>query len=124
MATEVTLAQFRILYPEFDDPISTDDEVNYALELAQEIHRCSANAIYALAAHFLALAIAQGTGGVAPVTGTLQQVKKTRVGRIATEYVLMSAGNVEDSYYETTPYGKLFLALRNASYKRFVTQVL
>ena len=122
MAEEITLARFRELYPEFDSPVSEDAEAEYALELAQEIHRCSANAIYALAAHFLSLAITQGQGGDSPATGSVQQIKKSRVGRVATEFVQM-AGSMEDSFYETTPYGKLFLALKNASLKKFVTKV-
>ena len=121
MATEITVERFREIYPEFTS--FTDTQVEYALEVAQEVHRCSVNAIYALAAHFLALSNAQGTGGSEPATGTLQQVSKSRVGRVATEYVQMAGSNVEDSYYETTPYGKTFLALRNASYRKFATRV-
>lgn len=124
MADEITLERFRELYPEFNDPVSTDTEVVYALELAQEIHRCSANAIYALAAHFLALANIQGTGGTEPSSTTVQQVQKSKVGRITTEYVKMaSSGNSQDSYYETTPYGRTYLALRNAALNKMTTRV-
>jgi UDP-N-acetylmuramyl tripeptide synthase len=120
---DVSLAGFRAKYPEFDDPVASDEDVNFALELAQEIHGCSANAIYALTAHFLVLAGMTGTGGGTPATSTLDVVKKKRVGRVVTEYVRMSATNVEDSYYETTPYGQMFLALKNAALKRLATRV-
>lgn len=119
MATEITLERFREIYPEFNEV--ADSDVEYALELAQEIHRCSANAIYALSAHFLALASMQEDGEIS--TGVVKDVKKSRVGRVATEYISMTDGNVEDSYYNTTPYGQLFLALSNSAKKKFTSRV-
>ena len=121
MATEITLERFREIYPEFADV--PDSDVEYALELAQEVHRCSANAIYALTAHFLALAEMNGTGGDTPATGTTRLVKKSRVGRVATEYVTMTQNNPENSYYESTAYGQLFLTLKNSALNKFSTRV-
>ena len=120
MATEITIERFRELYPEFNDV--PDSDVEYALELAQELHRCSANAIYALTAHFLALSQMQGQDGEDVATGVVKDVKKSKVGRVATEYISM-ASNVEDSYYTTTPYGQLYLALRNSALKKFTARV-
>jgi len=120
---ELTVARFREIYPEFDEETYPDVRVEYMMELAQEVHACSANAIYALTAHLLALAHAEGTGasGGTVTTGTVQTVKKARVGRVASEFVSM-AGSVEDVYFEQTPYGKTYLLLSN--HKRFSTRVL
>jgi hypothetical protein len=121
MAFVITIERFREIYPEFDSV--PDAEVEYALELAKEIHGCSANAIYALTAHFLALASVEGGDGSSPSTGVLKDVKKSKVGRVTTEYVSM-AGNMEDSFYETTMYGRRYLALSTARLKKFCTRVL
>ena len=118
----LTVVRFREIYPEFTEELYPDVRVEYMLELAQEVHGCSENAIYALTAHLLALASAEGTGisGGTVTTGTIQTVKKARVGRVATEFVSM-AGNIEDVYYEQTPYGKTYLLL--SKHKRFSTRV-
>jgi len=124
MALPIDRATFRTQYPEFTAGVAPDADVDFALELAQEIHGCSALAIYALTAHFLALAGMQGTGVAgAPSTTSVDVVKKKRVGRVVTEYVRLSADRVEDAYYESTPYGKTFLALKNAALKRLSTRV-
>jgi hypothetical protein len=116
-----TIDGFREIYPEFDDV--PDDKVGYILSLAQEIHSCSVNAVYALTAHLLALASVENTGGTEIATNSVAAIKKSRVGRIATEYANMIGGDSVDSYYQTTPYGRLFLALKDASSKRLATRV-
>jgi len=120
----LTIERFRGIYPEFDDVTYPDAEVQYALDLAQEVHRCSANALYAVAAHFLSLFTAEkirNDGGGAS-TSSVGTIKKARVGRIATEFVSMAA-TAADVYYEQTPYGKLYLALRNAAARKLSTRV-
>jgi hypothetical protein len=118
----LTTARFRVIYPEFTVELYSDDRVEYHFELAQEIFCGSANAQYALTAHMLTLATKEATGqtGGSVSTSIVGTVSKARVGRISTEFVNM-AKTAEDSYYEQTPYGKLYLALRGT--RRFATRV-
>ncbi len=118
----LTVSRFRTIYPEFDADTFSDERVEYHFDLAQEIYCGTDNALYALTAHILSLSAAERTSveGGAPSTSTLGTVSKSRVGRIATEFVSM-AKNAEDAYYEQTPYGKLYLALRGT--RRFCARV-
>ena len=119
----ITIIRFREIYPEFSS--IADSDVEYTIELAMEVHRCSANAIYALVAHLLALSEMEGTGGDAPSGSVVQTVKKSRVGRISTEYFSMfSDKHPENSYYETTPYGRRFLMLQQSALKKLATRVV
>ena len=121
MAFTPTVEKFKTLYPEFD---SVDDVVvQLNLDMAYEIHKCSEFAVYALTAHFLYLQEKEGTGSSgSSATGTLKEITKSTVGRVKTEFASMSESS-EDSYYETSPYGRKYLALRDASLKRFSTRV-
>lgn len=109
-----------MIYPEFSD---VDNAlIEYYISVAKEISSCSKNAVYALTAHFIALRMAEtgdNSGGSVSTVGT---VKKIKVGRVETEYQTMSGGG-SDSFYESTPYGKTYLALIDACKKRYVGRV-
>jgi hypothetical protein len=122
--SEPTVERFREIYPEFDETNFPNARVEYALELAQEVHSCSKNAIYALMAHFLSLSKAESTGvsGGEASTATIGTIKKTSIGRLSTEFITMSQKG-DDAYYEQTPYGKTYLMLRNSAARRFNTRV-
>jgi hypothetical protein len=120
---DITVVRFLEIYPEFDSVENSD--IQYAIELAMEVHRCSANAVYALVAHLIALSAMEGTGGDEPSGSVVQTVKKSRVGRISTEYFSMfSDKHPENSYYETTPYGRRFLMLQQSALKKLATRVV
>jgi hypothetical protein len=122
MDETLTVARFREIFPEFSVEKFPDTKVLYGLELACEVYNGGPNAKYTLAAHFLSLEDAEGTGvsGGSPSVATLGTVLKQTVGRVSTAFVQMARTST-DSFYEQTPYGKRFLALRGR--RRFSTRV-
>jgi hypothetical protein len=108
---EATLTNFRGLFPEFDDPVATDTQVEFAIELAREIHRCSENAILYLAAHMVQLWTTEGTGSAQSdeSQGSGFAVRQ-KVGDLEAQYT--APKNPDDAYYMRTSYGRQYLALR------------
>ncbi len=117
-----TLENFRGLFPEFADPVATDVQVNFALELAAEQHKCSDNAKLYLAAHTIQLWINEGVGGdgTTETQGSGFAVRQ-KVGDLEAQYT--APKNTDDAYYMTTPYGRQYLALRNAANRKFAPRV-
>ena len=117
----VTPEQFKLIYPEFSEV--DDSVVEYYLEIAQTVTSCGAPAVYALTAHYIALRQAETGGGEGGSISTVGTVKKVKVGRVETEYANASSNNPSDAYYESTPYGKMYLSLVDACKKRYVGRV-
>jgi len=123
---QATLANFRTLFPEFDAPVATDAQVEFALELAAEQHRCSENAQLYLAAHTIQLwkedGMLDGTGTTE--SETVGQILKEKVGDLEVSYSDISkTAEIGDEYYKRTPYGRQYLALKEAAVKKFTPRV-
>lgn len=119
---EDLLADFRVRFPEF----AADEDVRIIMyiEDAQSIFNCCDKAIIYLAAHLLTLDNASGAGSTGGEDdGGNGVVASETVGRVSTSYVNQSAAGSKDVYYETTPYGRRYIQLRNACAGYRVTMI-
>lgn len=107
-----------------EDPY-TDEIVQQYLDLAAEIHVCSANAQIYLAAHFMYLDSQMGTntGDVEETEGSGFAVEQS-VGDLKVKYLAsQSDKGMEDAEYMRTPYGRRYINLRDAALKKFTPRV-
>lgn len=117
---EATTSNFKSLFPEFN---SVDDaKVSFMLELAREQFNCSENAVLYLAAHMLSLDSNEDVSGAGndETQGSGFAVRQ-KVGDLEVQYV--APKDADDAYYMQTPYGRRFLALRNARKKIFPVRI-
>lgn len=115
MSDDEVLAQFRILFPEFDE--SDDERVKLFISLARNRINKAAwgkqynEALLYLTAHLLAMRYGSNGNG-SPVTSTSQEVTSKSIGKIS---VGLSSSN-SDAYvgagdYALTPYGRYYWEL-------------
>lgn len=122
---DATISNFRTLFPEFS---SVDDaKVTFALELASEVHGCSENAQLFLAAHFIALDLAEGVGDESTSTGDIDTngtgfAESQKVGDISVKYTTPEKS--EDAEFMRTSYGRRFLSLRDAAKKKLTLRIV
>lgn len=112
MTAEELLSLFREYFPEFDS--EPDGKVLRYLNLALSIHAICQDATIYLAAHFITLDNASGVGGSGgSVDGGLGEKTSERAKNVAATYKAQ-AMNDGDSFYTTTPYGRMYIAQRDA----------
>ena len=110
------LPEFRIRFPEFDDPVATDAAVLIYLGDACAIFSCGRRATLYLAAHLLQVDLTSGAGSTGGgEDGGNGVVSSETVGKVSTSYKNTSDSNSKDVFYETTPYGRKYIQFRNAS---------
>lgn len=122
---EASTANFRTLFPEFDDPVLTDDQVQFYLDLATELHRCSGTAQLYLAAHLAAQDIADGVGneGTDPTeqTGAGGISTQEKVGDLSVTY--KRPEDYATATLTSTPYGARALLIMKAARNRLTVSV-
>ena len=114
MAT-LTINEFRARFPEFDEPVATDAQVQQALTEAAAIHHCCSIATLFLAAHLLSIELdraGNGGGGLDGGAGGMTLASAT-VGSESVSYQ-SGAADPKDSFFFTSSYGRQYLAHRNA----------
>ena len=117
MTAEELLPIFRSEFPEYDS-LSDDFVIGY-LEKAMLIHAICPMATVYLAGHFIAVDQDSGIGSVEgpkyPVDsgGAAREVVSERGKNINTTFKSM-AKKESDTFYTSTPYGRMYLVLRNA----------
>lgn len=123
---EASTANFRTLFPEFKDPVLSDDQVQFYLDLASEVHRCSETAQLYLAAHFAALDIADGVGDESTDTGDIGTAGEgfavqQKVGDLSVKYA--EPGSATEAEYARTAYGRRANQLMKAAKTRLTVSV-
>lgn len=106
------LTDFRTRFPEFDDPVATDERVELFLGDSELIVPKSWGnvrdiGIYYLTAHNLAVSIKTSSGNV----GGISQVASRAVEGVSISYNNKTADNNSEDYYSSTSYGKRYLDL-------------
>jgi len=106
------ITDFRIRFPEYDDPIATDERVQLFLEDSELIVPTSWGnvrdvGIYYLTAHELAVSIKTTSGS----SGGVAQVASKSVEGVSVSYNNKTAENSTEDYYASTSYGKRYLDL-------------
>ena len=107
------LIDFDIRFPEFSG--ESEARKTLYIEDAICIFNCCDKAIIYLAAHLLTLDNASGAGSTGgDVDGGNGLVSSEAVGSVNTSYANQAVAGSKDVYYETTPYGRRYIQLRNA----------
>lgn len=113
MATP-TPAQFREVFPEFDEAKYPDARVTFFLTLATKlVSACRWGELYdqgvmLVAAHYLALGARQVTAGASGTPGTIQGAKTSKsVGQVSVSYAAPSDGG-NAGYWGQTVYGQQY----------------
>ena len=113
----ITVEEFRRFFPEFDS--ISDEAIQLRINAATAIFCTNSDATLYLAAHLLALDIANNVGGLGDSSGgSLDGGSGVHtaesVGDVSVSMQPMTERN-EDNFYATTPYGRQYLAFRNTT---------
>lgn len=112
------LPDFRSEFPEFDSV--SDEIITKYLNNALMIHSICPGATIYLAAHLYALDQDSGIGSVPgpdnPVDGggSAREVLADKGKEISTTFKSVSGSKDGDSFYSSTPYGRMYLRLRDS----------
>lgn len=106
------ITDFRTRFPEFDDPIATDERVQLFLDDSELMIPTSWGnvrdiGIYYLTAHELAISIKTSSGS----TDGIAQVASKSVEGVSVSYNNKATENSTEDYYASTSYGKRYLDL-------------
>jgi len=106
------ITDFRIRFPEFNEPIATDARVQLFLDDSESMVPESWGnvrdiGIYYLTAHELAVSIKTSSGNS---NGTAQIASKSVEG-VSVSYNNKASENSTEDYYSSTSYGKRYLDL-------------
>lgn len=113
MTAEQLLPEFRELFPEFS--VKPDDEVLRYLNNALRIHALCGMATVYLAAHLCTLDANSGVGGSGGNVdggGSRETVSETAKS-ISASFAKLSKDGTDDAFYTSTPYGRMYIVLRN-----------
>ena len=117
---------FREQFPEFD--AKPDAEVTLFLNNALLIHAICAMATVYLAAHLCTIDTESGVGGSGGQVdngGSAREVSSESAKSISTSFKAMSKSESGDSFYTATPYGRMYIVLRDSCPgKRFSVRVV
>lgn len=124
MTAAELLPDFREQFPEFD--AKTDDEVTLLLNNALLIHAICPMATIYLAAHFCVLNASTGvgdTGGGVDGGGVRESTSETAKS-VSASFAKLSQDGTGDAFYTNTPYGRMYIQLRdNCPGKKFSVRV-
>ena len=108
----VTPAEVRSALAEFGSATDyPDSRINAAVTNARLIHDIRKQAVLYLAAHFLAI---EAENTAAP-DGGAGVVSSEKIGPRSVTYVTQAKGKASRSFFATTSYGRIFLALADTS---------
>jgi len=115
MASSVSdlLTDFRSRFPEFDS--TSDSVVELAIGDALNIYNLCDHGVLYLTAHILSLHSDSGVGGSgASVDGGEGETTSESVGGVSASFKSM-ADRGDDTFYTSTAYGRMFMALKRTS---------
>jgi hypothetical protein len=112
----LTAADFKIRYPEFDSVEDTRIDLYISDADTELSESCFGDlyerAVFALAAHFLALDIARQDSGSGGMTAPLQS---RSIGDVSWSHAIASVDSAGDQYLGSTQYGQEFMRLSDLS---------
>lgn len=112
----ILLAAFRDELPEFSETVLSNNDAKRYLAAALEIHSLSQRATIYCAAHLYSLAeTEQPDGGVGQDDGGAVSVQSQTIGNQTITYAQAAdmSSSERSSYFNRTPYGRLFLIFEN-----------
>lgn len=112
-----TAAEVKARFSEF--AATADADIATAASTALRISAVDAEATLHLTAHLLAMR----SGETGKPDGGSGEVAKERVGDRDLEYVTLARGPGRESFFSTSPYGRLFLILESRSPARLLPKV-
>ncbi len=113
MTAEELLPVFREQFPEFDS--KTDETVLLYLNNAMLIHAICEMATVYLAAHLIVIDTYSGIGGSGGSVdggGSRETVSETAKS-VSASFAQIAKDGTDDSFYTSTPYGRMYIVLRN-----------
>lgn len=117
----VDIATFRVRYPEFDDPVQSDAQIQVLLDDAEcdfsrsklSDNTCGDNIydriIFSLAAHNAQLSVNRGKGNTA--AGGV--ISSKSVGKVSVSYSRATSNSQSDDFFNQTIFGQTYLQLLN-----------
>lgn len=113
MTAEQLLSVFREQFPEFDS--KSDDDVILSLGNALLIHAICGMATVYLAAHLCTINAESGVGGSGGAVdgGGVREKTSESAKTISASFAKLAKDGTDDSFYTSTPYGRMYLVLRN-----------
>ena len=116
MSTPITIEDFRARFPEFDNPVATDAQIQAAIEDTQcnfSINKWGCNykrghSLYV--AHYLTIQSRRTSGGVGGASPSLQATSKS-VDGVSVSYNASVASSNSYEWFKSTVYGQEYLAL-------------
>jgi len=114
MTAAEILSVFREQFPEFSG--KTDEEVTIFLNNAILIHAICEMATVYLAGHLCTIDADSGlggTGGTVDNGGGAREVLSETAKSISTSFKSMGKDGTTDSFYTATPYGRMYIVLRD-----------
>jgi hypothetical protein len=115
MTAAELLPIFREQFPEFDT--KSDDVILLLLENALFVHCICPMATVYLAAHVVTVDTDSGVGGSGGAVdggGSAREVSSETAKSISTSFESMSKSDSGDSFYTATPYGRMYIILRDS----------
>lgn len=115
MTAAELLPVFRDQFPEYN--AKADDEILKYLNNALIIHALCELATVYLAAHLITIDADSGiggSGGGVDSGGAAREVLSESAKNISTSFKSMAKDGTDDSFYTSTPYGRMYVVLRNA----------
>lgn len=113
MTAEQLLPVFRDQFPEFSAKI--DETVLLYLNNAMLIHAICGMATVYLAAHLLTIDLESGVGGSGGSIdgGGSRETASETAKSVSASFKSMAQDGTDDSFYTSTPYGRMYIVLRN-----------
>ncbi len=116
MSDPITIADFRARFPEFNDPVATDAQVEAAIEDTQcnfdidkwGCHYKRGHSLYV--AHYLTIQSSRSAGGSSGASPSLQATSKS-VDGVSVSYNASAASSNSDEWFKSTGYGQEYLML-------------
>lgn len=124
MTAAELLIVFREQFPEFD--AKTDGEITLLLDNAILIHAICEMATVYLTGHLCVVNTESGLGGTGGSVdgGGSRETASESAKSVSASFKSMAQDGTDDSFYTSTPYGRMYIILRNACPgKRFSVRV-
>ena len=124
MTTAELLPIFREQFPEYNS--KSDDEILLYLNNALIIHALCEMATVYLAAHLITIDSESGVGGSGGSVdgGGVRETSSETAKSVSASFKGMAKDGSNDSFYTNTPYGRMYITLRNnCPGKRFSVRV-
>jgi len=114
MTAEQLLPVFREQFHEFNS--KDDSNILIYLNNALLIHAICGMATVYLAAHILTIDIESGVGGSGGSVdgGGMRETASETAKSVSASFKSMAQDGTDDSFYTSTPYGRMYIVLRNS----------